>query len=637
MTIAPGRGGQVGRRGRASGSTGRRGRPGPCRSAASEKNAQPTSPQEHDRRTDQADDGVDLAAALEPRGVLGRRGGVDLRMRGEERPVEVGRRGGAAACRSRRSPGARCWSGRRPRSPAPRRAGPGRARGSGRCRRRSTRPSSKPLRPTPHWSISARAWPRSPRSSARSRRLGVDDDLGAGPRLDRVDRRLGRRRSSRARRCRRVVDGLAVAGSGNGGPAVRAAVGRTERCRAERKRDAASAARTRSATSGEPTGTRHVAQHTGGGQPRSAMRPRRRPSAERAVRRRGGPAAAAAGRCRSTPSDAAYAPASRIATRSPRRSGGRSCVPSASVDSQIGPSTRAGDRSRAGARSATAVDGPPERGQRDDRVAGAVQRRPDQLGHAGVEDDLAPAAVADVEDARDQPARPGDEEPAGLDREAGRAPVVGDRLEQRPAARARSARARVPARRAGRPGTRRRRRACRTCRSSRATGAASASAAPDRVAPRVDRAELRPDVEVDAARPKRGRPGRRRPSIAAGDLGLGHAELRAARADGQAGQRLGRDVGVEPVAGRRAAVGRRRRPRVRSAQRLGLLRRLERDPPERPSRRPRRATAARRSASVLPIPSSVIRSFGTPGAARDRPLAARDDVRPEARAPRPRR
>ena len=37
-------------------------------------------------------------------------------------------------------------------------------------------------------------------------------------------------------------------------------------------------------------------------------------------------------------------------------------------------------------------------------------------------------------------------------------------------------------------------------------------------------------------------------------------------------------------------------------------------------------TAARRSASVLPIPSSVIAAFGDAGPARQRPLAARDDV-----------
>ena len=49
----------------------------------------------------------------------------------------------------------------------------------------------------------------------------------------------------------------------------------------------------------------------------------------------------------------------------------------------------------------------------------------------GVEDDLAVAAVADVEDARDQPAGARDERPAGLDGEARRPAVGRDRLEQR--------------------------------------------------------------------------------------------------------------------------------------------------------------------------------------------------------------
>jgi len=43
--------------------------------------------------------------------------------------------------------------------------------------------------------------------------------------------------------------------------------------------------------------------------------------------------------------DAPYAPASRMATRSPRRSGGRSWTPSVSVDSQMGPSTAVGTAS----------------------------------------------------------------------------------------------------------------------------------------------------------------------------------------------------------------------------------------------------------------------------------------------------
>ena len=78
---------------------------------------------------------------------------------------------------------------------------------------------------------------------------------------------------------------------------------------------------------------------------------------------------------------------SLIATRSPRRSGGRSWRPSASVDSQIGPSTRVGSRRRS--RAGLSVDGPAERGERDDRMPRAVEGRPDQLGHPGIDDDLA--------------------------------------------------------------------------------------------------------------------------------------------------------------------------------------------------------------------------------------------------------
>ena len=71
--------------------------------------------------------------------------------------------------------------------------------------------------------------------------------------------------------------------------------------------------------------------------------------------------------------DAAYAPASAMATRSPRRSGGRSWEPRASVDSQIGPSTRVGWMSVGVA--ASAIDRP-ERGERHDRVARPIQGRP---------------------------------------------------------------------------------------------------------------------------------------------------------------------------------------------------------------------------------------------------------------------
>ena len=129
------------------------------------------------------------------------------------------------------------------------------------------------------------------------------------------------------------------------------------------------------------------------------------------------------------------------------------------------------------------------------------------------------------------------------------------------------------------------------------------------VPPGVDGAELRPDVQVDAARPER----RRWAGPAAGldglaDLRLGHAELGAARPDRESGQRLGRDVRVEPV---QDVERRRARPARGPGEGRGLLGRFEGHPAQRaPSAAAR--TAARRSAGVLPIPSSVIRSFGTP-------------------------
>src|SRR5205823_7042936 len=70
-------------------------------------------------------------------------------------------------------------------------------------------------------------------------------------------------------------------------------------------------------------------------------------------------------------------------------------------------------------------------------------------------------------------------------------------------------------------------------------------AAPDRVAPRVDGAQLRTDVEVDAARLDGA-------GSAGGDvdrfgqLRLGHPELRGAAAHGQATVGLGADVRIQP-------------------------------------------------------------------------------------------
>ena len=72
-------------------------------------------------------------------------------------------------------------------------------------------------------------------------------------------------------------------------------------------------------------------------------------------------------------------------------------------------------------RRAVGPTGPPERRERDDRVVRAVQRRADELGHAGVEHDdpLRVGPLADVEHRGDDPPGARDEEPAGLHGEAG--------------------------------------------------------------------------------------------------------------------------------------------------------------------------------------------------------------------------
>ena len=131
------------------------------------------------------------APAFERRRVLGRRVRVDLVHRHEQRAVEVALlqerqhvvledRLALLVAEERRAI-----------------AGPGiqldlavLAR-RGRGRRGSTSPSSKPRRPTPHWSISACASASAALSvDERPDDLGVDDDLGAGPVADRLDLRL---------------------------------------------------------------------------------------------------------------------------------------------------------------------------------------------------------------------------------------------------------------------------------------------------------------------------------------------------------------------------------------------------------------------------------------------------------------
>ena len=133
-------------------------------------------------------------------------------------------------------------------------------------------------------------------------------------------------------------------------------------------------------------------------------------------------------------------------------------------------------------------------------------------------------------------------------------------------------------------------------------------------------------MQVDAARAERtvraatgldGRP----------DLGLGHAELGGTRPDREAGMGLGGDVRVEPVQDVEAEAGL-LRPPDREGERLGLLRRLERDPVQRLviRRRPGRVPqVGRRLADALERDAVV----GHAGPSRERPLPTRDDIGPE--------
>ena len=147
----------------------------------------------------------------------------------------------------------------------------------------------------------------------------------------------------------------------------------------------------------------------------------------------------------------------------PGSSGGRWWTPRLSVDSQIGPSTR--DGSRFAGRSCST--GRPSDVSATIAVAGAIERRPDQLRHPRIEDDLPAPALADVKHPGDEPARAGDQEPAWFDREAGRRRSAGS-----PGgpgiSRANRAGPRRRARRRRRPGSRRRDRACRSRRSHHA-------------------------------------------------------------------------------------------------------------------------------------------------------------------------
>ena len=137
----------------------------------------------------------------------------------------------------------------------------------------------------------------------------------------------------------------------------------------------------------------------------------------------------------------------------------------------------------------------------------------------------------------------------------------------------------------------------------------------------------------------RGRgPRRRREAVdRLGQLRLGQAELRPPRPTARPIVRLGGDVRVEPAEDveRSAQAPARDNP----AGHRELVGRLDGEPEQRVAVAAA-STAARRSASVLPTPSSVMRPFGTPAARGRRPLAARDDIRSNGRRrppPRPAR
>ena len=249
----------------------------------------------------------------------------------------------------------------------------------------------------------------------------------------------------------------------------------------------------------------------------------------------------------------------------------------------------------------------------------------------GVEDDLAPAAIADVEDPPDEPARPGDDEPPGLDREAARA---GDRPgspRAGPAARGRTAPGRGPARRTAGPGTRRRRRACRDPAGRRGAGRAPRARGGRRRARRRPRRAAIRRGDGSRAAGRRRRSPRARSTAAVSSVSV-IPNFEPPAPDGQ--RRLGLGVRRRGSAGTRTSIGGRpARPRPArqgpDRERVGLVGRLERDPQQGvpgddgPDRRVEVGVGLADALEADP----GVRDAGRAGR---RPLAARDDVRAEA-------
>ena len=177
-------------------------------------------------------------------------------------------------------------------------------------------------------------------------------------------------------------------------------------------------------------------------------------------------------------------------------------------------------------------------------MAGAVQRGPDELGHPGIDDDLAPAALADVQDAGDEPAGPGDERAAGLDGEARRPAVVRDaaRSARELAGEAFGPGVGSAGGKTGKPPP-----TSSVSKSSGSPRRRATTARPRRTASR--HASTARSCEPTWRWTPRGRiapPALAERADDAGRLRLGHAELGRPGPDGEAGDRLGRHVRVEP-------------------------------------------------------------------------------------------
>ena len=307
-----------------------------------------------------------------------------------------------------------------------------------------------------------------------------------------------------------------------------------------------------------------------------------------------------------------------------RRQAWRSKV---SVLSQIGPSTRASavlDRWRRRPGAARRPAGRARSGRGSDGCAPYSAGRMSSVMPVSRTTIARLRALADVEHARHEPARPRHEEAPRLD-----ASRAGRRSGGRASTSAGSLPAEVLGRRHGRParrpGSRRRRRACRTPGARRRSGRAPRARAGRRRATRPPRPAA--SRRGGGSRAQRSGPSARRRPDRAGQLGLGHAELRGPAPDREAG-----------VASRASTSGL-RRSRTSSAA---------------PAARPARAGAAASSASSSGLSTATQRSGSPPAAGADRrpqvrvgladalerdpvvrdpgpprhgPLAARDDVR----------